>query len=180
MTGGSEADAAKRSTVLSLVQKNVKFILPSEKKRITGRVLPARDPNLSVNDAAYLTSVIPYRDVVSGMMDADTKTPKFNAFWGNIKAYLFFGRTQASIVSPETLKFMPGSTVADQADPIDDCRQYCRKNPDQMFGLVKASTLVEKIPNSRETPPIPRSCSATSPAPPTDWLPPSPRSRSGR
>ena len=155
MTGGSEADSARRSNAISFFQKGVKYLIPSEKKRISGRILPARDPNLSANDASWLTSVIPYRDVLSGYMDSDTKTPKFNAFWGNIKCYSFWGRLQACITSPQTLKYVHGASVSDQADPIEDCRIYCKKHGDEMFGLVKASTLIDKIPNSREKPPIP-------------------------
>ena len=129
--GGSAADTALAGNAISFFQKGIRYLIPSEKKRVSGRILPARDASMSPEDSAYATSVVPYRDRTSGLRDQDTQTEALAGWYSAIKGYKYFGRLMANLTSPLSLKALGGDiSIAEIADPIQDCRALARNNPD--------------------------------------------------
>ena len=101
VSGGSASDKNVQSSsqLLGIFQKGVDYTYPKEGSELKGRILPARNADLQPEDKAWLGSVAPYRDITSGDLDPDTSTPAFTAWYTNVQAYRFFGRTQESFLS---------------------------------------------------------------------------------
>jgi len=105
-------------------------VLFTGKKQFHCRILPAFDLNMSPEDSAFATSVVPYRDIYSGRLNEKSGTPEFTSWFAVAKGYKFFGRIQTNFLSPLTLKALGSVSVAETADPVQDCRQYCRNSGD--------------------------------------------------
>ena len=132
------------SQLLGIFQKGVDYTYPKEGSELKGRILPARNADLQPEDKAWLGSVAPYRDITSGDLDPDTSTPAFTAWYTNVQAYRFFGRTQESFLSPRTLQELMGAGASQEAtaDPICDCAQFAKRsgNADWEQLIVKPNT----------------------------------------
>ena len=132
VSGGSKSDnnVEASSQLLGLFQRGVDFTYPKEDRELKGRILPARNADLQPEDKAWLGSVAPYRDITSGDLDPDTSSPAFTAWYTNVQAYRFFGKTQESFLSPATLRDLmgAGASIEDTADPIEDCGRFAKRS----------------------------------------------------
>lgn len=133
IAGGSQSDKAMAQGQgrIGFFQKGVNNIKPSGKHPLQGRILPARDPEMSPSDSAWAASVIPYRDMISGELDPDTQSPAFTGWYANVLGYRFFGRGSEDLLSPQTLKGLVGDSpisTEDAADPIQDIFNFAAES----------------------------------------------------
>lgn len=146
VSGGSKSDTAvtQGNQILGMFQKGIDYTWPAEDKELKGRLLPARNADLLPEDKAYAGSVVAYRDLSSGDLDADTSTPAFTGWYTNILCYRFFGRTQESFISPATIReaLGEGADPMDVADPVEDCARLAKRsgNPDWEKLIEKPDT----------------------------------------
>lgn len=127
--GGSQSESfTSGDSRYGCYQKGVNVLYPKAGKTIIGRVLPGRDFNLSVNDASFPTSIVPYRIDDGKEIDADTKTPGFSNWFQMIVEYNFVGRTKASFLSPFTLSRL-NIAGADTRDPLMEIRAHAKATP---------------------------------------------------
>ena len=126
--GGSQSEEfGGGDSRYGIFQQGVKAVYASAKKNVRCRFLPARDLSLSVNDAAFAGSVVPYRDRASGRIDEDTKSPAFTAWYTMIVEYTMIGNSRTSFLSPITLQRL-GVQNADVRDPLNIIRKYAKDN----------------------------------------------------
>ncbi len=144
--GGSQSEEfVGGDSRYGIYMPGVKAVYPSAKKIIRCRVLPARDLSLSVNDAAFAESFIPYRDSASPRIDEDTKSPAFTSWYTMIVEYTMIGNLKTSVLSPITLQRL-GVQGADVRDPYNIVRKYAKDNArwahllEQKLGVGKNST----------------------------------------
>jgi hypothetical protein len=126
--GGSQSEEfGGGDSRYGIFQPGVKAVYPSAKKNVQCRFLPARDLSLSVNDAAFATSFVPYRDRAGGRIDEDTKSPAFTSWYTMIVEYTMIGNSRTSFLSPVTLQRL-GVQNADVRDPLNIIRKYAKDN----------------------------------------------------
>jgi hypothetical protein len=124
--GGSQSEEFDSSNRGGIFQKEVKAAYPSCKKTIRARVLPAFDRTLSVNDAAFPYSFVPYRD--NGIpQDTDTKSPGFTSWYVVVNEYVMIGNSKFSFLSPVTLANF--GVAGDVRDPMQMLRRFAKDNP---------------------------------------------------
>lgn len=131
-TGGSSGDEAldksRGGGAMSMFQDGVDYLYTKKDKPIFMRILPARDNSMSVEDTARLGSVVPYRDVASGIMDKGTNSEAFTAWYLTIRANRFFGKNGVSFISPLTMGLFAGATPEDKADPVLDVYRWLKEH----------------------------------------------------
>jgi hypothetical protein len=126
--GGSRSEEFDSSSRGGIFQQGVKAHYPSTKKVTRLRVLPAFDRSLSINDAAFPYSYIPYRD--RGIeQDRDTKSPGFTSWYLVVREYTMVGNSKFSFLSPQTLADLgAGAGGIDVRDPMQIIRRYAKDN----------------------------------------------------
>lgn len=139
MTGGTKgaANMGKRGPKTGFFHSQIRHAFASGDREIQGRILPAFDTSLSVEDKAYKTSYVAYRDMSAepSEYDQDTNTPPFTGWFQLFKGYRFVGRSMDSFISPLTLRGIVPDT--DSRCPLFDCYMKAKKsdNPD-WTGLI--------------------------------------------
>lgn len=120
----ADTESSKTTTpmnYLSYVKPGVKLITPSTKTQFKGRILPDFDWDLGSHDKAFATSWRPYR--IEGSVDR-TGNPILSPFAMTVKAYNYFGATNARFISPAARYYLADDpdTVSkeDMADPAED------------------------------------------------------------
>jgi len=141
--GGSSVDSRADTTgsrQFGFFKK--KYLVPSQKTKANGRILPAFDKNLDFRDEAYPTSFMPYRDP-DAKVDPDTKKMGFTGWYLQFAGYRFFGNSREDLVSPRSIRmFDEHASATECADPIQDCRSLAYSRKDS--GDELAASLVDK------------------------------------
>lgn len=122
--GGTRSEESTTNSRYGYFQPGVESLYVKDGTVRFVRLLPARDPSFSLNDPAYLTSFIPYRD--PGYIDKDTKLPAYTSWYLMVRGYKFAGRTGGTFLSPATLRSLGISEGTE--DPIVDMRKLARDN----------------------------------------------------
>jgi hypothetical protein len=122
--GGTRSEESSTNSRYGYFQPGVESLYVKDGSVRFVRLLPARDPSFSVNDPAYLTSFIPYRD--ASYIDKDTKLPAYTSWYLMVRGYKFAGRTGGSFLSPATLRSLGISEGTE--DPLVDIRKLCKDN----------------------------------------------------
>lgn len=132
LQGGSESESVGDYTrgMSSMTHDGVEIFFAKKDKHMQVRLLPARDNSLSPADAAYPTSVVPYRRDDGQGVDAETQTELFTAWFVMVRGYRFFGNSGSDFLSPLTMARIPGIDPMKAADPINDVRQLAYNSPD--------------------------------------------------
>lgn len=124
--GGSRSEDFEDSSRGGIFQQGVKALYPKQSKVLRVRVLPAFDRSLSVNDLAFPTSVVPYRDV--GIpQDSETKSEGFTSWYLVVQEYTMIGNSKFSFLSPVTLANL--GVQGDVRDPMQLMRRFAKDNP---------------------------------------------------
>lgn len=113
-------------------QVGVENMTPTQKKPFRGRILPAYDWTLSMNDTEFARAYAPYRQ--TDVVDSETGQPHISAFFLRAMAYTWFGKGRVRFLSPETRKYMVGDyDRIDFADPIKDIRSVIYASGDPVL-----------------------------------------------
>jgi hypothetical protein len=133
LPGGSASDTLTEggnSSGIDFFKPGVTAYMPGSKDRdIFVRIKPSFDYRMAPNDAAYKTSVAPYRYVEQEYVDRATGQPMFTPWYLTAIAYPYFGNSKQGLVSPLTLQGLGADLRPDEmACPIFDCQQKARNS----------------------------------------------------
>jgi hypothetical protein len=133
LPGGSASDTLTEggnSSGIDFFMPGITAYMPGSKDRdIYVRIKPAFDYHMSPADAAYRTSVAPYRYTEPEYVDRATGQPMFTPWYLTAIAYPYFGNSKQGLVSPLTLQGLGADLRPDEmACPIFDCQQKARNS----------------------------------------------------
>jgi hypothetical protein len=136
--------------------QGVNYVIHKDGDSLKGRILPARSPDLSVNDTAWKTSVFPYRDksIIDDQNKDNMGLPVFSRWFVLLKVYRFFGKAGSGFLSPLSLSTLgvEGISADDLADPVLDIIRACKSSGNE---AVKALvTPVEDAKRKFKTAPL--------------------------
>lgn len=139
LSGGSESETVGQhsSGLSSMTHAGVEIFFAKKDKHMQVRLLPARDTSYSPADAAFATSVLPYRRDDGIGVDTETQTELFTAWYVMVRGYRYFGRSSSDFLSPLTMSRIPGIDPMSARDPLNDIRQFCYNHSDP---AIKALT----------------------------------------